>query len=307
MQYDSSNCFSNIKVVVFQRITEIIDFYAYSGMPIACILDSRKPTLFGAGFIFRQNTDYCSLSYKVIRLMQFDKSLSDKLTRLKHIPTLPHILLQLIKTCDADSGSLKELSRIIEKDPALTSRILRLVNSAYYSKNNRIGNVDGAVIFLGTNSIKNIAICSSVHEVLQNIKSREGFNLKHFWWHSLRCAILAKLIAKKQKFHDPDEAFLFGMLHDIGKVILWVNFPEQYAALLEKRKGRPDLILAGETQLGANHAEIGAWLLNKWNFQHAIADAVHTHHRSQYSMLNATPLSQFIYVANLLRDRKSVG
>ena len=161
--------------------------------------------------------------------MHFDKSLLDKLTRLKHIPTLPHILLQLIKTCNADSGSLKEISRIIEKDPALTIRILRLVNSAYYSKNNRIGDVDGAVIFLGTNAIKNIAICSSVHEVFQNVRSRSGFNLKHFWWHSLRCAILAKSIAEKQNFHDPEEAFLFGMLHDLGKIILWVNFPEQYS------------------------------------------------------------------------------
>jgi putative nucleotidyltransferase with HDIG domain len=232
--------------------------------------------------------------------MHLDKSLLEKLTKLKHIPTLPHILLQLVKTCNAESGSLKELSRIIEKDPALTSRVLSLVNSAYYSKNNKIRNVDGAVIFLGTNAIKNIAICSSVHEVFQKVKSGTGFNLKQFWWHSLRCAILAKSIAKKQKFRDPEEAFLFGMLHDLGKIILWVNFPEQYAELLQKRKGRPDLILAGESQLGANHAEIGAWLLNKWDFQHEIVDAVLSHHHSMYSMLNAPPLAQFIYVANLL-------
>ncbi|MBI5593265.1 MAG: HDOD domain-containing protein [Deltaproteobacteria bacterium] len=232
--------------------------------------------------------------------MHFDKSLLDKLTSIKYLPTLPHILLQLIKTCNAESGSLKEISRIIEKDPALTSRILKLVNSAYYSKNNKIGNVDGAVIFLGTNAIKSIAICSSVHEVFQDVKSRAGFNLKHFWWHSLKCAILAKSIAKKQKFHDPEEAFLFGMLHDIGKIILWINFPEQYAALLEKRKDSPDLILAGETQLGANHAEIGAWVLDKWNFQHEIVNAVFSHHHSMFSMLTAPPLAQFIYVANLL-------
>ncbi len=92
------------------------------------------------------------------------------------------------------------------------------------------------------------------------------------------------------------------MLHDLGKIILWINFPEQYADLLEKRKGHPDLILAGETQLGANHAEIGAWLLNKWNFQHDIADAVLCHHHSMYSMLNAPPLAQFIFVANLLSN-----
>jgi putative nucleotidyltransferase with HDIG domain len=235
-----------------------------------------------------------------LQLMHFDKSLLEKLTRLKHIPTLPHILLQLMKTCNAENGSLKEISGIIEKDPALTGRVLSLVNSAYYSKNNRIRNIDGAVVFLGTNAIKNIAICSSVHGVFQKVKSGAGFNLKQFWWHSLRCAILAKSIAKKQKFKDPEEVFLFGMLHDLGKIILWINFPEQYADLLKKRKGRPDLILAGESQLGANHAEIGAWLLNKWNFQREIADAVLSHHHSMFSMLTAPPLAQFIFVANLL-------
>jgi putative nucleotidyltransferase with HDIG domain len=241
-----------------------------------------------------------AIHFMEFRPMHFDKTLLEKMTKLRHIPTLPHILLQLINTCNAERGSLKEISRIIEKDPALTSRVLSLVNSAYYSKNNSIRNVDGAVVFLGTNAVKNIAICSSVHEVFQKVKSGSGFNLKHFWWHSLRCAILAKSIAKKQKFRDPEEAFLFGMLHDIGKIILWVNFPEKYADLLQKRKGRPDLILSGEAQLGADHAEIGAWLLNKWNFQHEIVDAVLSHHHSMYSMLTAPPLAQFIYVANLL-------
>ncbi len=233
-------------------------------------------------------------------LMYFDKPLLDKLSRLKHIPTLPHILLQLIKTCNSDKGSLKEISAIVEKDPALTTRILTLVNSAYYSKSSKVTNVDGAVIFLGMNAIKNVAVCSSVHEVFQNVESRKGFNLKYFWWHSLRCAILAKLIAKKQKYCDPEDVFLFGMLHDIGKIILLVNFPEQYSELLEKRKDRPDLILAGETQIGANHAEIGAWLLDQWNFPHQIADAVLCHHHSAFDMLSAPPLAQFIYVANLL-------
>ncbi len=87
------------------------------------------------GFFFRQNTTCSYLSYWVLALCISTSLYWTKLTRLKHIPTLPHILLQLIKTCNADSGSLKEISRIIEKDPALTSRILRLVNSAYYSKN----------------------------------------------------------------------------------------------------------------------------------------------------------------------------
>jgi signal transduction histidine kinase/HD-like signal output (HDOD) protein len=232
--------------------------------------------------------------------MPIHNALADQLSNFKHIPTLPHILLQLIKTCNEDNGSLKDVSKIIEKDTALSTRILRLVNSAYYARRDRISSVDGAVGFLGSNAIKNIAICSSVHEVFQTVKSNKGFNLKQFWWHALRCAVLAKLIARNRNFHNPDEAFLSGMLHDIGKIILWVNFPQPYSDLLEMHKGRPEMMLAGESQFGANHAEIGAWLLDRWNFQSFIADAVRYHHHSQSRIRDALPLVKFIYVANAL-------
>ena len=232
--------------------------------------------------------------------MPIHNALADQLSNLKHIPTLPHILLQLIKTCNEDNGSLKDVSKIIEKDTALSTRILKLVNSAYYARRDRISSVDGAVGFLGSNAIKNIAICSSVHEVFQTVKSKKSFNLKQFWWHSLRCAVLAKLIARNRNFYNPDDAFLSGMLHDIGKIILWVNFPQPYSDLLETHKGRPELMLAGESQFGANHAEIGAWLLDRWNFQSFIADAVRYHHYSQSRILDALPLVKFIYVANAL-------
>jgi signal transduction histidine kinase/HD-like signal output (HDOD) protein len=232
--------------------------------------------------------------------MPIHNALADQLSNLKHIPTLPHILLQLIKTCNEENGSLKDISKVIEKDPALTTRVLHLVNSAYYANKHRIFNVDGAVGFLGTNAIKNIAICSSVHEVFQTVNSKTGFNLKQFWWHSLRCAVLAKLIAKNRNFHNPDEAFLSGMLHDIGKIILWMNFPQPYAELLDKHKGRPELILSGETQFGASHAEIGAWLLDKWSFPTFVADSVRYHHYSESRILDALPLVKFVYVANAL-------
>ncbi len=232
--------------------------------------------------------------------MPIHNALADQLSNFKHIPTLPHILLQLIKTCNEENGSFKDISKIIEKDPALTTRVLRLVNSAYYANKHRIFNVESAVGFLGTDAIKNIAICSSVHEVFQTVNSKTGFNLKQFWWHSLRCAVLAKLIARNRNFHNPDEAFLSGMLHDIGKIILWVNFPQPYAELQELHKGRPELILAGETQFGASHAEIGAWLLDKWSFPTFVADSVRYHHHSQSRILDALPLVKFIYVANAL-------
>jgi signal transduction histidine kinase/HD-like signal output (HDOD) protein len=233
-------------------------------------------------------------------LMQLRKTISNQLSTLKHLPTLPHILLQLIKVCNTENGSLKDISSIIEKDPALTGKILKLVNSAYFAPPRKIARVDDAVGLLGTNAVKNIAICSSVHEVFHKASQNALFNMKTFWWHSLRCAILARLLSKSARLNDPDEAFLSGMLHDIGKVVLWVNFPKQYAELLTAYQDRPDLVIAGETQMGATHAEVGAWLLERWSFQSFIADAVLYHHYPLSRILDALPLVKLIYAADAL-------
>ncbi len=238
--------------------------------------------------------------------MQTNMSLPDLLSKLKNIPTLPHILVRLLKICDEDNGSLSELTSVIEKDPAITAQILKLVNSAYYSRNIRIGNLKGAVGFLGTNAIKNIAICSSVHEVFKKVGSKSNFNLKKFWWHSLRCATIARIIAKNRNFHDPDEAFLSGMLHDIGKIILWLNFSENYLATAiefsEKEDGNHDPFHEIEARTGFNHAEIGALILDKWNFQSLIADSVRYHHHPFNQIINALPLVKLIYAADALSN-----
>ena len=223
-----------------------------------------------------------------------------KLATLKNLPTLPHILLKLIEACNQDSGNSKELSRIIEKDPSLSIKILRMVNSAYYGLPHKVASIRQAVTILGTNAIRNIAVCTSVHEVFNHRKESADFNLKLFWWHSLKCAVLSNLIAKKITYSHPDEAFLSGLLHDIGRMVLWINSPERYAALWKACKDKPNLLLDGEIRLIATHCEIGAWLLHQWKLPTSIADAISCHHESKSKILKAPLLVQIVYVANAL-------
>ncbi|MBW1717996.1 MAG: HDOD domain-containing protein [Deltaproteobacteria bacterium] len=232
--------------------------------------------------------------------MQTQESLFRQIETQKHLPTLPHILLKLIDACKQDEENLKKVSKIIENDPSLSSKILNLVNSAYYGLPNRIEGMYRAVVLVGTNAIKNIAICASVYEVFDQTHGNSVFNLKSFWWHSLKCAVVAKLIAGKIHYTNPDEAFLSGLLHDIGKLVFWVNFPEQYRKLLETCKDQPDLLLEGERQLGATHSEVGAWLIRRWNLQSFLADSILYHHEPKNRILNALPLVQIVYVANAL-------
>ncbi|MBW1769684.1 MAG: HDOD domain-containing protein, partial [Deltaproteobacteria bacterium] len=124
-----------------------------------------------------------------------------------HLPTLPHILLKLIDVCNTEPDSIKEISQIINKDAALSARLLSIVNSVYSGPPNKITNIDQALLLVGTNSIKNIAISASVHHAFDQAKDKSIVPmLKQFWSHSLMCAALAKLIAEKTSYPTPDEA-----------------------------------------------------------------------------------------------------
>ena len=175
-----------------------------------------------------------------------------------------------------------------------------MVNSAYYGLPYGIGSIHQAVTILGINAIRNIAISTSVHEVFNRHKGSAAFNLKRFWRHSLKCAVLSRLIAKKIGYSQVEEAFLAGLLHDIGRLVLSVNFfdpPMEPSRALDSEQ---DWLLDKENRLGATHSEIGAYLLNQWNFQPFMADAVLYHHEAKSMISNALPLVQIVHAANLL-------
>jgi len=226
--------------------------------------------------------------------------LFDRIETSRNLPSLPHILLRLIEVCSREESTIKDMSQIINKDSSLCAKVMKLINSAYYMLPNRVTNIDQALILLGTDAIKNIAISASVYQAFSKAKDHSLFNLKRFWTHSLMCATLAKQIAKKTLYTCPDEAFLSGLLHDIGKPVLWVNFTKEYTGILQSSKDQLDLILEGEAQLGATHCEVGAWLIDRWNLQSFMADAVLYHHESVDRIQEALPLVKIIYIANIL-------
>jgi HD-like signal output (HDOD) protein/signal transduction histidine kinase len=224
----------------------------------------------------------------------------DKIKTAKNLPSLPQILLKLIELCNSEESTFKDISQIINKDVSLSAKVIKMVNSAYYGVPKRVTDINQSLVILGQNAIKNIAISTSVTQAFSRAKDDSVFSLKVFWRHSLMCAILSKLIAKKISYASPDEAFLTGLLHDIGKLVLWVNFPREYADILKSSQDQWDLILAGEARHGATHCEVGAWLINRWKLQSFMADAVRYHHEAIDRIQDALPLVKIIYVGNIL-------
>lgn len=234
--------------------------------------------------------------------MQNQKPIFDQISTSRNLPTLPHILLKLLAACNEqhNNESINNISRILNNDPSLCAKIMKMVNSAFSGLSRRVDDIRQAVMLIGIKGVKNIATCACVYEVFQNIKGNGIFDLKRFWWHSLKCAVLARIIAEKKDYDHPDEAFLAGLLHDIGKLVLWVNFRKPYEALLANSFYEPQLFLHGETQIGATHCEVAAWLLSRWNMPPSILDPILFHHEPKNRILNAFPLVQLVYVANML-------
>jgi HD-like signal output (HDOD) protein/signal transduction histidine kinase len=218
----------------------------------------------------------------------------------RSLPTLPHILLSLIETCNRREKGIKDLSKIINQDPSLSERVLRLVNSAHYGLKQKIGSIEQALLLLGMDAVKNLAISSSVYQVFGRAQRRNGFNLKLFWWHSLSCAVLARLMAAKTQFPSPEEAFLSGLMHDIGKIVLWTNFEEQYTEIHRANGLNSAALLAAERKLGLTHPEAGAWLVGRWDLRSFMPDAVRYHHDPPRRVADSFPLVRLVYAANLL-------
>ncbi len=232
----------------------------------------------------------------------------NKIKNIKKLPTLPQVLLKLIEACNnGDSGILKAAS-IISKDPSLSAKVLQLANSQNLEVKNRFFSIEKVVVELGIDTIMTIAISASVEKVFNQESDTFSLKLGHFWWHSIMCAIIAKKLAKITSYNSPEEAFLAGQLHDIGKLVLRVNFKKEYTEIDNTYSENQNMLVLEETKLGINHCEVGAWLLNQWNLNPFMADAVFYHHQQTDDITNAFPIVKIIYTANALsRERNQMN
>lgn len=219
-----------------------------------------------------------------------------------NLPTLPAILLKLLAACDNDETPLPKIAAIINKDPILSFKVLQLVNSAYYGFHQSFKGIDQAVVSLGSVTIKNIAVTMSVHQVFEQrrFENIRQFDINLFWYDSLMCATLARRISQKNGFSNLDEAYLAGLLLNIGQLILLSTFPLEYEAILAETTDRRDRLTAETQMLGVNHCQAGSWLMQKWKMNSTIADAIQYHHEQLEKIKEAFPLAQIIYASNLL-------
>ncbi len=212
--------------------------------------------------------------------------------RLKsELPVLPIIVTEINKAAQSESTTVAQIAEIILKDQSITARVLRMVNSAAYASRNKVTTVSRAVIVLGFNTIRNLAISLSLYSMLD----KSADDLKEFFRHSISVAAISKLLAERKRFAAGEEAFIAGLLHDIGRLVLVKYFPKAYKRI-EKRAADGMTMLEAELGvLGINHAQLGELVLETWNLPEMLREPVARHHLEEP---DENPLVNLVAVAD---------
>jgi len=212
-----------------------------------------------------------------------DPELAVRLTAaVDHMPAFPMSVQKIIELTRDMSCSPKDLVQVIDKDPVVTVKVLRVVNSAYYGLSNPITSIDHAVVFMGFNSIKNLALGIAAIGMLPS-DARAGFDSERYLMHSLVTAGIARQLAQTKRRADPNDCFIAGLLHDFGKVVIAQFMPQEFKKSMEASLWKQvPLHQALLEVLGVDHAWVGAMLVQKWRFAEELVQTIeHQHHPDQ--------------------------
>ncbi|MCG2578400.1 HDOD domain-containing protein [Dechloromonas sp. XY25] len=205
-----------------------------------------------------------------------------------------------MRTVDDEQATVGDLASIVEQDPGLASRILSVANSPALRRGRELKSLDTCLVALGTRLVHSLATCLSIQRLFDRNPNLDATDIADFWSHSLLVGELARGVAELAEYPHPDEAYLSGLLHDIGELILLSAIGEPYRRFLINSAENPQL-LAEEVQLfGTTHADVGGWLIDHWGLNSVLADGTAFHHASAAQILTATALPQMVWIAQAL-------
>jgi HD-like signal output (HDOD) protein len=237
-------------------------------------------------------------------------TIEKELGNVKDLPTLPMVLRQVSALIENNETDMKKIADVIMTDTALTVRIIRLVNSAFYGLRNRVTSITQAVVIVGLRAVYNLMLGLTVIKLFKNGKSTH-FDPHQLWRHSFGCGLLSQKIAHLVNYSFPDECFIGGLLHDMGRLVLDQFLHEKFAQACKLSvTGGSSLLKSEKAVIGFDHTEAGAWLAGRLNIPDSFIAVIRYHHA-----VNEVPgpLSQYgdivriIATANRICSKEKVG
>ncbi len=238
-----------------------------------------------------------------------EQTVDAAIREISHIATLPEITLRIIELVEDPNSTAQDLHKLISNDPALSSRILKVVNSAFYGLPGQVGSINRAIVLLGLNAVKNIAIAASLGKLFRGGSLTPDFSARALWDHCIATAVASRSLANTLNIGMADEAFLAGLMHDIG-IVVEIQFDrhaliEVLGQLTVDDEGNPtaDMLELELAAFGATHQDFGRGLCERWKFPENFAQVSGFHHNPQDLPEERRTLTTVVAVADHLAAR----
>lgn len=233
-------------------------------------------------------------------------ALQIRVARTPGLGMLPQVTAQILKLVDNPNASPRQVGALIERDAGLASKLLKTANSSYYGMPGKVRTVSQAISVMGLSAVRSTIVSQAYQQMAGGRAHARRFDKVAFWQHSLATAVAARILARFKGWRDPEEAFLAGLLHDAGRLVMDRFLTNEFdqAIALSLERGCP-LIDAEREVLGYSHVEVGLMLGEQWQLPDSLMEGIHHHHGSV--SFEQSPLGCLIHAANVLAHQAGFG
>lgn len=230
-----------------------------------------------------------------------------KIESIDDLPTLPTVASQIVATANSPKTSATDVGALINRDSSLTSKVLKLVNSSFYGFPQQIKSISHAIVILGFNKVKNVVLTASVFDLTKG-RAENRLDVRRFWEHALGAAIGSQATARRfNRGLAPDDAFVGGLLHDFGKIILDQFLSEEYNPVLGYAAEHTTTVRTAEKEiLGFDHQQVGTWIAEKWKLPPILVTAIRHHHTPTLAR-EEREMAAAVHVGNILTRAFGIG
>ena len=219
------------------------------------------------------------------------------------LPAMPHIATQIMEKLSSPHATPRDIHALITKDQGLAARVLKVANSPYYGASRSISSLRDAILFMGFDSIRSLVMTA----VMKGMFSATSLAEQLLWEHSIGCAAASRRIAAEVDFSNAEEVFLAGLMHDIGKAVLFLRLPTKMRDVMQEvYNSGSDFAEVEQTEFGFTHAQVGQMVADKWRFAMNIEDAIANHHHPDQAK-SGRQIADIVSLANSLCHKLEIG
>ena len=229
------------------------------------------------------------------------------LDKVERLPSLPDIVTKVLSLVEDEGSSIREVGDLISRDHAVSSQLLKVVNSSYYGLKEKVSTIQHATVIVGLQEVKSLVLAIAAFQTLHETKSQTSLSRKGLWRHSLKCSLVGHTIGQKVGDVNPETTLTASLLHDIGKLVLDCFFPSEYeGVLVNVRTKGISMVKAEEEILGFNHADTGGWLCEGWSFPSILVFPIFFHHRVEQASEEHIRMTSIVHLADILSKHQEI-